>query len=100
MSKDDHKIRSRLERQIAALLTDVEEHPNTFSWRERLSLVQIVGAYLIRQTKLGDEYNPTGSTIRRYSGAFKTANATSSRARGAGPPVAVYSADDDDGDAA
>lgn len=103
MSKDIHKIRPRLENQIHLLLKDMEDNPQVWSSRERLAVIQHVGGYLMRQTKFGDEYvpAPTGATVRKYSGAFQTTNATGGRTSRTRPAlVPAFSGDDDPDDTA
>ena len=101
MSKEgnnrDFDIHYRVEHQIHLLLKEMEDEPERFAFKERLSLVQIVGMYLTRDIKLradADERGATnsGSAVRKYSGAFKT-NVARGRAGTARPRLAA--ADDD-----
>jgi hypothetical protein len=83
-SKDPHNIHMRLETQIHLLLLEMEEKPELFAFKERLLLVEKVGMYLTRNIKLSDQDEPdTGSAVRKYSGAFQTANVTGGGKTGA-----------------
>ena len=83
MSNDPHNILRRLQNQIHLLLLEMEERPDEFDHKERLSAVQIIGMFLTRNEKLGDENErQSGSAIRKYSGAFRTNTAHAASARG------------------
>jgi hypothetical protein len=99
-NSDPFNIHQRVERQIDMLLKEMEDEPERFDFKSRLSMVQIVGMYLTRNIKLNaaDESDNSGSTVRRYAGAFKTKNAGSGgtpSTRRASLAIAHDSDDDD-----
>jgi hypothetical protein len=106
-SSDPYDIHGRVEKQIDLLLKEMEEEPTHFAFKERLSMVQIVGMYLTRNLKLSaaDESVNAGSAVRKYSGAFKTSHVTGGGKAGArrpdrARPALAYSEPDDDDSAA
>lgn len=99
MSKGDHDIQKRLEYQIHLLLAEMEEQPEMFDFKIRLTVVEKVGMYLTRQQKLGDDVGSlAGSTVRKYAGAFQTnvARGGGSKARSAKPALAYDNTTDSD----
>ena len=101
---DPYNIHPRLEKLIGDLLTEYEKDHKMFTTQDKLRVVQYVGMYLTRRAALikgTDEPAPTGSAVRKYSGAFqtKTANAGGGRKASARPkPKLVHDADDGDDD--
>ena len=99
-NSDNHDIHRRLEWQIHLILEEMEDAPDHFSLKDRLSLVQIVGMYLTRDIKLkaANESDTGGSAVRKYSGAFQThvAGSRARSARSASRPVAVARGNDSD----
>lgn len=94
-TSDPHDIERRLEMLIHQHLLDMEENPEMYAPKDRLYAIQYISAYLNRKMGWGDpETGETGSAVRRYAGAFKTAPSVKPTR-----PVAVRSRDDDDEDA-
>lgn len=70
---DVHEIERRLEMQIHLHLLDMEENPQMFAGKDRLSAIQYIGMYLNRKFGWGEpEEGNVGSAVRKYAGAFRT----------------------------
>lgn len=83
---DIHEIERRLEMQIHLHLLDMEENPQMFAGKDRLSAIQYIGMYLNRKFGWGEpEEGNVGSAVRKYAGAFRTTpHVVGGGARGAG----------------
>lgn len=69
---DTYNLEARLEALIHHHLTDMEEHPEMYASRDRLSTIQYVGAFLNRKFGWGEpEAAGVGSAVKKYSGAFR-----------------------------
>lgn len=72
-ANDIHDIERRLEMQIHLHLMDMEENPEMYAAKDRLSAIQYIGMYLNRKFGWGDpEVEGVGSAVRKYAGAFRT----------------------------
>lgn len=72
-TNDPYNLEARLERLIHVHLLDMEEHPEMYASKDRLSTIQYVSGHLNRRYGWGDDESSTaGSAVRRYAGAFKT----------------------------
>lgn len=72
-ANDIHDIERRLEMQIHLHLLDMEENPEMYAAKDRLSAIQYIGMYLNRKYGWGDpEVEGVGSAVRKYAGAFRT----------------------------
>lgn len=71
-ASDPHDIERRLELQIHYHLLDMEENPNMYAAKERLAAIQIIGMWLNRKYGWGDDESVgAGSSVKKYSGAFR-----------------------------
>lgn len=72
-TSDQYDLEARLEAVIDLHLRDMEEHPEMYSAKDRLSAVQYIGMWINRKYGWGDEeVHNAGSAVRKYSGAFLT----------------------------
>lgn len=72
-NRDPHNLKRRLENVADIVFTRIEDEPDMFDVKQLLSAVQIIGMWLTREVKLGDEESSSaGSAVRKFSGAFKT----------------------------
>ena len=103
-NRDPHDIHRRVEDQIHLILLEMEENPERFALKDRLSMVQIVGMYLTRNLKLvsDESISTAGTAVRKYAGAFKTnvARGRADRTRSSPALVVTSDPDPDDPDAA
>jgi hypothetical protein len=97
-----HQLRARCLRQISQVLDDLEDEKR---WNMitslRLAAIDKMTRLVFADTKLGSDEssNAAGSTLRKYSGAFQTPNASRGRAtkpRLAAAPTLVHDAGDID----
>ena len=80
-------IHKRVQKQIELILDKLEEHPERYTTKDRLMLVQVVGMYMTRDLKLkaADESEHSGSTVRKYAQhAFRTQNVPGGGKKNAG----------------
>lgn len=72
-NRDPHNLKRRLENVADIVFTRIEDDPELYDVKQLLAVCQVIGMWLTREVKLGDEESSsTGSAVRRYSGAFKT----------------------------
>lgn len=86
-TSDPYELEARLEKIIHFHLLDMEENPEMYAAKDRLSTIQYVGMFLNRKFGWGDvETEGVGSAVRKYSGAFRVTKpeAHAAGARGAG----------------
>lgn len=86
-TSDQYDLESRLEKIIHFHLLDMEENPEMYAAKDRLSTIQYVGMFLNRKFGWGEaEGEGVGSAVRKYSGAFRVAKpeAHAARPRAAG----------------
>jgi len=72
--EDPFELERRLETQIHLHLLEMEEHPEMFPPKDRLSAITTIGMWLNRKFGWGEpEDNAVvGSAVRKYRGAFQT----------------------------
>ena len=77
-NRDPHNLKTRLENIASIIFDRIEKDPAKYETKELLSTIQIIGMWLTRETKLADssDSNIAGSAVRKYAGAFQSANAT------------------------
>lgn len=103
-TSDQYDLESRLEKLIHFHLLDMEENPEMYAAKDRLSTIQYVGMFLNRKFGWGEpEVEGVGSAVRKYSGAFRItkpeANAAGARAAGGrSARIAAVSTSYDDSD--
>ena len=97
-TREELNLHKRLDHQIHLLLEEVEEDPERFGFKERLSMVTTIGMYLTRDIKITaaeNESKPSGSSVRKYQSAFRT-NVVGTRKGGARSAPATSPADTSD----
>jgi len=69
-------IHNRIIQQIELILDKMEEHPERYTTKDRLALVEKAGMFLTRDIKLraANESEHSGSAVRKYANAFKAAH--------------------------
>ena len=87
MAKPTHTIQGMLEEQALLLLHRIKDNPNMYDDKFILSCIQIMGMYLTRELKLGQDDSNVGSAVRKYTSAFRTTHVSDSGADGAGQPA-------------
>lgn len=76
---DQYNLEARLERLIHEHLLDMEEHPEMYASKDRLSTIQYVSGHLNRRYGWGEDENANaGSAVRKYSGAFRVTKSSRS----------------------
>ena len=100
--KDDpFELERRLETQIHLHLLEMEEHPEMFPPKDRLSAITTIGMWLNRKFGWGEPEDNAivGSAVRKYRGAFQThvsgQGATGSGSRSRKSPVTAATSNDD-----
>lgn len=72
-TSDPFNLEQRLEKIIHLHLLDMEENPEMYAAKDRLSTIQYVGMFLNRKFGWGEvEGGDVGSAVRKYAGAFRT----------------------------
>lgn len=73
-TSDQYNLEARLEQLIHHHLLDLEENPEMYAAKDRLSTIQYVGMFLNRKFGWGEsEAEGAGSSVRKYSrAAFQT----------------------------
>ena len=98
---DSHSINARLMNQVSRVLDDLEDRNLPIGPKERIMALLAIGRLqmlFVAMRKRGGDSDNAGSSVRKYSKAFK-AHAGGRRKAAAGP-VADDFDDDDDHDAA
>lgn len=76
-TSDTYNLEARLETLIHHHLLDMEEHPEMYASKDRLSAIQYIGMFLNRKYGWGEpEAEGVGSAVRRYAGAFQVAKSS------------------------
>lgn len=92
-STDDIQI--GLEDMIRSIIAEWRADPKLFDINTMLKTIQYGGMFLTRIGKLTPDESQSGSAVRKYAGAFKTANVASKRRAPAGPNVYQLDTDTD-----
>lgn len=73
-TSDEYDLEARLEKIIHFHLLDMEENPEMYAAKDRLSTIQYVGMFLNRKYGWGEpEAEGVGSAVRKYArAAFQT----------------------------
>ena len=99
---DAHNINARLVAQVSRVLDDLEDKKLPIGPKERIMALLAIGRLqmlFVALRKRGGDSDNAGSSVRKYSKAFK-AHAGSGRKAAAGPADDDLADDDDDTDAA
>jgi hypothetical protein len=72
-------IHDRVVAQIEIVLEAMESHPERYTTKDRLALIEKAGMFLTRDLKLkaANESEHAGSSVRKYKTAFLTQNVPS-----------------------
>lgn len=73
-TSDQYNLEGRLEQLIHFHLLDMEENPQMYAAKDRLSAIQYIGMFLNRKYGWGEpEQEGVGSSVRKYArAAFQT----------------------------
>lgn len=92
-TNDEYDLEARLEKIIHFHLLDMEENPEMYAAKDRLSTIQYVGMFLNRKFGWGEpEQEGVGSSVRKYArAAFQTPPDVASRRAAAARPARLAS---------
>ena len=97
---DQYDLEARLEKIIHFHLMDMEENPEMYAAKDRLSTIQYVGMWLNRKYGWGeDEHVNAGAAVRKYSGAFRVSKPEAARSRPTRVTSGLAAVDDSEDDA-
>ena len=95
---DSHSINARLMNQVSRVLDDLEDRNLPIGPKERIMALLAIGRLqmlFVAMRKRGGDSDNAGSSVRKYSKAFKT-HASGRGAKAARRGVADLTDDDDD----